>query len=604
NKKIMWGSSDETIATVKSDGQQGQVTAKSVGEATITATSIDGNYQDTCTIYVAGDQVMVTGVSLNESYVNIDVDESFTLIATITPSNATNKDVSWSSSDSSIAQVNSGVIIGKSNGSSTITVTTVDQQFSADCRVVIGETSIRVTGVTLNQQSMRAYIGDTPRLTATISPSDANDQSVAWSSSNSNVATVDNGLISALSYGTTTITVTTIDGGFTDTCLLTVEQNEVLAETIIDSGAGFSYGSYDTNYGTDIYKNITYGFYRVDSDNDHSGMIKLFPSLSQYDYGALPGSFFNDSPISGIKQITVSYISTGGLTIAYGDTRTRNYSQTIASTGTSGWTTTTISLTISSCYFSIETNGQIAYLKSVRVGYNSSLTPNTDALENESYRIAPTVYSGSLVDGVSSVSVPDSISMNSNTYTVNSYRTYTYYSFDYVSANRSRLNLDNVAMTDPVDVANYYIAFHAIPANYGHGNTVNESCATISEVNSLFDDDARSITQYNRTTGYAQAVPWRAATGQSKPIYYEFDIALDSSYSTSNRSVGRLVMWVYGWSCYDDLAPVAVYTDDHYATFGEYLNYGCFGSRFDSQTSTDGYRTGICNHLGSTQLDG
>jgi hypothetical protein len=207
-----------------------------------------------------------------------------------------------------------------------------------------------------------------------------------------------------------------------------------------------------------------------------------------------------------------------------------------------------------------------------------------------------------LADGVSSVSVPNDISIVDDTYVINSYKTYTYYSYDYVSANQESLNLASIAMTDPVDVSNYYIAFHAIPANFGAGNTMSETCASLTQANALFGDDARSIKEYTQTDGYASAVSWNPAQGSSYPLYYEFDIALDSSYTTSNRGVGRVVMWVYGWSCYSDNTPVSVYTDDHYATFGEYLNYGCFGTRFDSQITDDGYRTGYKNYLGSTLL--
>jgi hypothetical protein len=404
-----------------------------------------------------------------------------------------------------------------------------------------------------------------------------------------------------LAAGTTNISVTTIDGSFVASCSLTVIE-ETLTEITIDSSSGFYYGRYSTNFGTDSYGGISYGFYRVGNDNTYGGMIRLLNSTDYYDYNALPGALFNNTPISGIKQITVSYIATGGVTINYGVTKTRGYSQTLAPNNTSDWVTTTISCSVPSCYFSIETNSSFAYVDSVTIGYNSSMTTNVTTTETNNYRIAPMVYSGTLIDGVSSISVPNDITVVGNTYVVNSYKTYTYYSYDYVYANQGSLNLASIAMTDPVDVSNYYIAFHSIPANFGAGNTVSETCASLTQVNTLFGDDARSIKQYSLTTGYANAVSWNPTQGSSYPLYYEFDIALDSSYTTSNRGVGRVVMWIYGWSCYEENTPVSVYTDDHYATFGEYLNYGTFGTRFDSQTADDGYRTGYTNILGSTLL--
>ena len=501
-----------------------------------------------------------------------------------------------------MATVSDGTITGVSVGTATISVTTEDGSYTDSCVVTVTNDAISVTGVSLNQNNLTSYVDNVASLAATISPSNATNQNVTWSSSNPSVATVSEGVISALSVGTTTITVTTEDGNYTATCAVTIEESEALSETTVSSSANFSYGSYDTNFGIDSYDSIEYGFYRVADDNTHNGMILLYPSTDNYDYEALPGAFFNDTPISGIKKITVSYISTGGITINYGVTKTRGYSETLASTGTSSWTTTTISCSVASCYFSVETNGENAYINSITIGYNSSLTTNTTTTENSDYRIAPTVYSGTLTDGVSSVSVPNDITITGNTFTINSYKTYTYYSFDYVSNHSSSLDLSSIAMIDPVDIANYYIAFHAIPANFG-GSSISENCGTTTEVNSVFGSTyARQISQYSRTTGYATAVPWNAQDGGSTPLYYEFDVGLSSSYTTSNRGVGRVVMWVYGWSCYSDGVPVAVYTDDHYATFGEYLNYGTFGTRFDSQTSSDGYRTGYINLSGSTEL--
>lgn len=546
--------------------------------------------------------ISVMGINITDEEKTILVGETISLTYELLPINATNKLVTWASDDESVATVDmQGEVIGEALGEATITITTIDGNFSDTCAIHVVEGSISVTGISLNQNTMTAYVGDTPRLIPVIQPLNATNKNITWSSTNTSVATIDDGLISALAAGTTNISVTTIDGGFVASCSLTVIE-ETLTEITIDSSADFYYGSYDTNYGMDTYQGIDYGYYRADEDYDHSGMIKLSPSLSRYDYGALAGSFFNSDPISGIKKLTISYISEGGLVVRYGDTRERGYSQTIVPSNSNNWTTTTLFLGVTSCFFSIETNHDFVYLDSIKIGYNSSLTPNDDALENVDNRIAPTVYSGTLIDGISSISVPDDITVSGDTYTINSYRSYTYYSYTYVNLHKNELDLSSIAMTDPVDVANYYIAFHAIPANYGKGNTVSETTGSKSGVNSLFGSDARLITQYTRTDGYAESVPWRASSGKSTPTYYEFDIALDDEYTTSRRSVGRLVMWVYGWTVYSDNAPVAVYTDDHYATFGEYLNNGSFGSRFDSEPDSAGYRTGYKNYLGSTLL--
>ena len=85
-----------------------------------------------------------------------------------------------------------------------------------------GITTVSVTGVELNKNSISLSVGNTETLTATVSPSNAANKTIGWSSNNPNVATVTYGTITALSLGTATITVTTADGGKTDTCYVTV----------------------------------------------------------------------------------------------------------------------------------------------------------------------------------------------------------------------------------------------------------------------------------------------------------------------------------------------------------------------------------------------
>ena len=99
----------------------------------------------------------------------------------------------------------------------------------------------------------------------------------------------------------------------------------------------------------------------------------------------------------------------------------------------------------------------------------------------------------------------------------------------------------------------------------------------------IFKENTRCVSNYSRTDGYARSVPYQTGSN-GKPLYYECDIALSSSYSSSNRGTGRLVVWVYGFNetNYDD-SIVAVYTDDHYASFSEYLNNGTWGDYFNAE---------------------
>ena len=168
--------------------------------------------------------VAVTGVSLNETILALNKDDIFGLVATVEPVNASNKSVTWESSDISVATVSNGTVTAKANGNTTITVTTTDGSFTATCEVVV---TTSVTGVTLNKSSIDIAVGGSETLTATINPSGASNTEVEWFSDDEDVATVEDGVVSGIAEGTTTITVVTDDGGFSDTCEVTVSTSAV-----------------------------------------------------------------------------------------------------------------------------------------------------------------------------------------------------------------------------------------------------------------------------------------------------------------------------------------------------------------------------------------
>ena len=186
------------------------------GYATPSSDTINGYNQASSTI-------SVTGVSLNKNSTTLVVGGTETLTATVSPSNATNKNVTWTSSNTSVATVSNGTITAKKAGNATITVKTSDGNKTATCSVTVNSSTISVTGVSLNKNSLTLDIGDTETLTATISPSNATNQNVTWTSSNTGVVTVSNGIVSAISAGTSTVTVKTTDGNKTATCNVTVQ---------------------------------------------------------------------------------------------------------------------------------------------------------------------------------------------------------------------------------------------------------------------------------------------------------------------------------------------------------------------------------------------
>ncbi len=218
-KDILWVSSNPAIAIVD---ENGTITALKAGTATITARTTDGsNLSASCAVTVL--QRMVTSITLNKSSTSLYTGDSETLVATVSPSNASNKTVSWSSSKTSVATVDqNGKVTAVKAGTATITVRTTDgSNLSASCTVTVWQLA---TGITLNSDDFSLYVGYGKTLSAIITPDDATNKNVTWSSSNSTVATVNtSGYVTAKRIGTATITAKTKDGSnLTASCMVTV----------------------------------------------------------------------------------------------------------------------------------------------------------------------------------------------------------------------------------------------------------------------------------------------------------------------------------------------------------------------------------------------
>ena len=186
----------------------------------------------------ANNNVAVTGITLDQTTLELKEGQSATLSATITPENATDKTVTWSSSDETIATVSStGTVSAVKEGSATITVTTKDGNKTATCTVTVTKDTetVAVTSVSLDKTSLTLEKDQTAVLTATVAPDNATDKTVTWSSSEETVATVSSdGTVTAIGAGEATITVTTKDGNKTATCTVTVTKDtETVAVTSV-----------------------------------------------------------------------------------------------------------------------------------------------------------------------------------------------------------------------------------------------------------------------------------------------------------------------------------------------------------------------------------
>lgn len=225
NKAVKWISSAPDIASVD---QTGKITALKPGITTITVETEDGGYTATCNVTVIDSSIVsVTGVKLSATVAELTIGNSKQLTAAISPTNATNKGVTWSSSNTNVASVSSsGVVVAKGEGTATITVRTDDGGYTAACTIRVSKPSpsvVAVTGVKLSAIGIELPVGGSKRLSATITPSNATNKGVTWSSDNTSVAAVNaSGLITAKGEGTATVTVRTDDGGYTATCKITV----------------------------------------------------------------------------------------------------------------------------------------------------------------------------------------------------------------------------------------------------------------------------------------------------------------------------------------------------------------------------------------------
>ena len=169
-----------------------------------------------------GASVAASAVTLNKSVLSLVEGESETLVATIEPADTTDKSLTWTSTAPSVASVNNGTVTAVGAGSATIIVTTANGKITM-CQVTVtaAVTNIPVTSISLNKSTASVHFGDTLQLTATLTPADATDQAVTWESTNTAVATVENGLVTTHGIGTATITATTPNGK-SASCAITV----------------------------------------------------------------------------------------------------------------------------------------------------------------------------------------------------------------------------------------------------------------------------------------------------------------------------------------------------------------------------------------------
>lgn len=212
-KALTWATSDANVATV----EDGVVTCVGLGEATITATTVN-NLTAECKVIV--NPILAETITLDQTEVEVPIGETFTLTATISPDNTTDKTITWSSSDPEVATVEDGVVSCVGIGDAIITAST-SNGLTANCTVKVQ--MILVESIQIDPSEVVAEQGDKVQLTAIVMPENATNKNIEWTSDNEFVARVDeNGLVTIIAKKVTTIHAKATDGsGVEGTCEVT-----------------------------------------------------------------------------------------------------------------------------------------------------------------------------------------------------------------------------------------------------------------------------------------------------------------------------------------------------------------------------------------------
>ncbi len=240
NKNVTWTSSDKSVATVS---KSGKITPKKPGKTTITVKTKSGGYKATCVVTVKK-YVALKSFKLNKTSVSINDGKSYTLKATFSPSNASNKDLVWKSSNKSVATVSSkGVVKGVNPGTCTISCRSKETGKTVKCTVKIKK--VKVKKVLFAQKTYTVKHNRTLQLKALISPTNATNQKIKWTSSHPEFVKVSSkGKVTGLKLGkVATITATSVDGKKIATCRVKVEKVNVTALKLNKSTASVYTGS-------------------------------------------------------------------------------------------------------------------------------------------------------------------------------------------------------------------------------------------------------------------------------------------------------------------------------------------------------------------------
>ena len=296
---VTWTSKSTEIAVV----EDGVITAMSVGSTYIVATC--GEVSAKCLVNVAYKDI--TEIKLSASELELEL-ESSSIISASVNENASSDSINWTTSDESIATVSSdGTVTAIALGTCTITASSPIGDVQASCEITV--VPIKVSGVTINGTYDEIVEGQTFDIDFTISPSNAANTDVVISSSNTSVVVVNSdGSLTAKETGSATITVTTDDGGYYDTCDVTV----VSIEDYITKKMVYGYSSV-------VFGNYSYVGYYIEAVLINTSSVPIYVTeLSIYESGSLVSSITYSQTLAAGESIDDKYtVSSGSYTIVW-----------------------------------------------------------------------------------------------------------------------------------------------------------------------------------------------------------------------------------------------------------------------------------------------
>lgn len=272
NQVLKWTSSNNEVAIVD---ENGFVRGISPGDAYIIAETTDGlNISAKCLVNV---KIPVREITLNEDTVSIPVGNGFRITATVSPDNADNNNLLWKSSNPAIVSVDqTGYVYALKEGEAIIMVSCADgPKVSSECYVKV---IVPVSEIILNHSNVDVLIGNKEDLQVNIMPNNASNKTLIWESLDSSIASVDDGIVTANSIGTTTIIVRSNDGfGAFSECKINVVDDSGIQDIVFDNNTEvkvYSLSGYCLYEGLIKYMNLKTGLYII-RQNGKTKKVKI-----------------------------------------------------------------------------------------------------------------------------------------------------------------------------------------------------------------------------------------------------------------------------------------------------------------------------------------